>query len=177
MKMHFWAIVWGSFFVLLGISIILKAFGINFPFFRLAVACLIIFIGLKILLPGKFGGFVPPQQTGRETMFAESVIAGPDVKGEYSVVFGSSKIDLTGIELKDETVRVKVDAIFAGSEVKIDRKQPVKITAAAVFGGVNMPNGTAAAFGTSTYTSDSYKEGQPHIAIDANAVFGGIDIR
>ena len=175
--MHFWGIVWGSFFVLLGLSIILKAFGINFPFFRLAVACLIIFIGLKILLPGKFGGFVPPQQTGRETMFAESVISGADVKGDYNVVFGSNKMDLTGIELKDETVKIKLDTVFAGAEVKIDPKKPVRITATAVFGGVSMPNGAAAAFGTGTYTTESYKEGQPHIAIEVNAVFGGVEIR
>lgn len=176
--MHFWTAIWGSFFVLLGLSMILKSFGFNFPFFRLAVACLIIFIGLKILLPGKFGGFVPPQgQTGRETMFAESVIAGADVKGDYSVVFGSSKMDLTGIELKDETVKIKVDTIFAGSEIKIDTKKPVKITASAVFGGISMPNGAAAAFGTGVYNSDSYKEGQPHILIEVNAVFGGVEIR
>lgn len=175
--MHFWTAIWGSFFVLLGLSMILKAFGVNFPFFRLAVACLIIFIGLKILLPGKFGGFTPPQQTGRETMFAESVLSGPDVKGEYSVVFGSSKMDLTGIELKDETVKIKLDTVFAGSEIKIDTKKPVKITATAVFGGVSLPNGAAAAFGTGVYTSDTYKEGQPHIQIEVNAVFGGVEIR
>ena len=115
--------------------------------------------------------------TGRETMFAESRIDGAEISGEYSVIFGANKMDLTKVDVKDKTVKIKIDSVFGGSEVKIDTAKPVRIVASAVFGGVTLPNGNAAAFGTNTYQSASYKEGSPYILIEANAVFGGIDIK
>lgn len=178
--MSIWTLFVGSFIVLLGISIILKGFGINIPFFRFAFAALIIFIGVRILIPGKSGNYVNMginSTMGRETMFAESKIEGSDISGEYSVVFGANNMDLTKVELKDQTVRIKLDVIFGGAEVKIDTSKPVRIVASAVFGGVSLPNGNAAAFGTNIYQSQTYKEGSPHILIEANSVFGGIEIK
>lgn len=180
MRMNIWTLFVGAFFILLGTSIILKSFGINIPFFRFAFAALVIFIGVKILFPGKGGNFcgtVVGTATGRETIFGESKIEGNGISGDYSVVFGANKMDLTKIDVKEKTVTVKVDAVFGGSEVKVDTNMPLKITASAVFGGVTLPNGNAAAFGTNVYQSASYKEGSPHLHIEANAVFGGIEIK
>lgn len=180
MKMNIWTLFVGAFFVLLGTSIILKGFGINIPFFRFAFAALVIFIGVKIIFPGAGGSFcggVISSTTGKETMFAESKIGGTDVAGTYSVVFGANKMDLTKVEIKDKTVTVKIDVVFGGSEVKVDTNMPLKIVASAVFGGVTLPNGNAAAFGTNVYQSQSYKEGAPHLLIEANSVFGGIEIK
>ena len=179
MKMNLWTLFAGAFFVLMGTSIILKSFGINIPFFRFAFAALVIFIGIRILIPGKAGSCCSgiSSATGRETMFAESTIEGPEISGEYSVIFGANKMDLTKVELKDQTVKIKIDVVFGGAEVKLDTTKPVKIVASAVFGGVTLPNGNAAAFGTNIYQSQSYKEGSPHILIEANSVFGGIEIK
>lgn len=179
MKMNLWTLFVGAFFILLGTSIVLKAFGLNVPFFRIAFAALIIFIGIKILLPGKTGTWCGniTSTTGRETMFGESKIEGPEISGEYSVVFGANKMDLTKVELKNKTITIKIDVVFGGAEVKIDTVKPVRIVASAVFGGVTLPNGNAAAFGTNIYQSQSYKEGSPHILIEANSVFGGIEIK
>jgi hypothetical protein len=168
MKMNIWTLFVGAFFVLLGTSIILKAFGLNIPFFRFAFAALVIFIGVKILFPGQTGSFcggIAAGSTGRETMFSESKIEGNAVSGTYSVVFGSNKMDLSKVEIKDKTVTVKIDVVFGGSEVKVDTAMPLRIVASAVFGGVSLPNGNAAAFGTNTYQSQSYKEGEPHLLI------------
>ncbi len=177
--MNTWTLIVGAFLVLMGTSIILKGFGINIPFFRFAFAALVIFIGIRILFPGKSvtccGG--PIQTTGRETMFAESRLEGTDMAGEYSVIFGSSKMDLTKVEIKDKPVSIKLDVVFGGSEIKIDASKPVKISASAVFGGVSLPNGSAAAFGSSAYSTPSYKEGSPAIELEVNAVFGGVEIR
>lgn len=179
MKMHIWTLFVGLFFVLWGASMIMRAFGITFPLGKIAMAALFIFIGISILFPGKFtkgccGSF---SQSGRETMFSENNVSGKDVSGQYSTVFGSNKLDLTQIELKEEIVRIKVDVVFGGAEIKIDQAKPVKIIASSAFGGVSLPNGNAAAFGTNVYQTASYKEGEPHILIYANAVFGGIEIK
>jgi hypothetical protein len=179
MKMNIWTLFVGGFFIVLGADIILKSFGINIHFFRFAFAALVIFIGIRILIPGKGGmccGNVT-STTGRETMFAESRIDGSDIAGEYSVIFGANKMDLTKVEVKGQTVKIKIDVVFGGAEVKLDTAKPIRIVASAVFGGVTLPNGNAAAFGTNIYQSPSYKEGSPHILIEANSVFGGIEIK
>jgi len=174
--MPFWTILWGTLFILIGTAMILKAFGVNIPLFKIAFAFFFIFIGIKILIPGKWIG-CNQSSTGRDTLFAESIISGPDVSGKYSVVFGSNKIDLTGLEIKEEDVKINVDVVFGASEIRVDSKKPVKISSSAVFGAIEMPGGNASVFGTSSYTSDSYKEGEPHILIGANVVFGAIEIK
>jgi len=179
MKMNIWTLFAGCFIVLVGVSIILKGVGINIHFFRFAFAALIIFIGIRMIFPGRSWNNCGNVRsaTGRETMFAESNIRGADVSGEYSVVFGSNKMDLTKVEVKDQPVRVKLDVVFGGAEVKVDTTKPVRIVASAVFGGITLPNGNSAAFGTNIYQSPSYKEGSPHLLIEANSVFGGIEIK
>lgn len=179
--MHIWSIFWGCFFVLLGLSIILKGFGINFPFFKIAFGALVIFIGISIIFPGTFkkccGAMPSGVSSDREVIFGESSVGGTDVSGEYSAVFGSLKIDLTKVELKDKNVDVRINSVFAGAVVMIDASKPVKIKGTAAFGGVMLPNGNTAAFGESVYTSESFKEDKPYINIEASTVFGGIEIK
>jgi hypothetical protein len=40
-----------------------------------------------------------------------------------------------------------------------------------------LSNGNSAAFGSTTYQTDSYKDGAPALLIEVNAVFGGVEIR
>ncbi|PKL91995.1 MAG: hypothetical protein CVV21_04420 [Candidatus Goldiibacteriota bacterium HGW-Goldbacteria-1] len=175
MKMHVWSLFWGVFFILIGISIMLKAFGIILPLFRILFAAFVIFVGISILFPGVFKKCCGISQTGRETMFSESTIEGNNISGEYSTIFGASNIDLTKVE--PGGARIELNAVFGGVKVKIDKAKPYKIKGNAAFGGVMLPNGNTAAFGTTIYVTDSYKEGSPAIEVEANAVFGGIEIR
>jgi predicted membrane protein len=179
MKMHIWGIFWGVLFILIGLNIILRTFfNINVPFFRIAFALLVIFIGVKIMFPSNWSNTqwrtIADERT---TMFSEQVFSGEKVPSEHSVVFGSAKIDLTKIDVSKNTVKIKVDTVFGGTEIKIDPLKPVKITASAAFGGVQLPNGNAAAFGTSIYQSDSFKDGEPALLVEVSAVFGGVDIK
>ncbi len=175
MKMHLWSLFWGVFFILIGISVMLKAFGIILPLFRILFAVFIIFVGISIMFPGVFKKCCGISQTGRETMFSESNIEGNNISGEYSTIFGSSNIDLT--QITPGSPKIELNAIFGGVKVKIDRTKPCRIKGNAAFGGVMLPNGNTAAFGTTIYQTDSYKEGSPAIEVEANAVFGGIEIR
>ena len=180
--MHLWPLFWGCFFILIGINIILRTFfNINIPFFRVAFAVLVIFIGIAIMFPGVGEKFIQRGVNGvyideRTTMFGEATIEGDRVKGEHSVIFGSLNLDLTKVEIK-ENVRIKIDTVFGGTEIKIDPSKPVRISGSAAFGGIVLPNGNSAAFGSTIYQSDSYKEGSPAILLEANAVFGGIEIK
>ncbi|MFW6211007.1 MAG: MarC family protein [bacterium] len=78
MRMSVFTVFWGVFFILLGFTMILKAFGIDIPFFRIVMAVLLIFVGIKMLVPGSW----PGKSIGRTTMFAESEIKGSNIDGE-----------------------------------------------------------------------------------------------
>jgi predicted membrane protein len=175
--MHIWAMFWGCFFILIGLSVILKGFGINFPFFKIAFGVLVIFIGISIIFPGIAKKCCGSLVDERSVIFGEGVIEGADVSGEYNTVFGSIKVDLTKVELKDKNIVIKVNAVFGAADVKIDPSKPVRIKGSAVFGAVMLPNGNAAAFGESSYASDSFNGNKPHIYIEAASVFGGIEFR
>jgi predicted membrane protein len=177
MKMQVWAMFWGIFIILIGLSIVLKAFGINFPFFKFAFGALVIFIGISIIFPGTIKKCCGSIKTEREVIFGETVVEGSAVSGDYSAVFGSIKVDLTKVELKDKNIGIKINAVFAGAEVKVDPSMPIRIKGASAFGAVIMPNGNTAAFGESVYVTDSFKEDKPYVDIEASTVFGGIEIR
>jgi hypothetical protein len=178
MKMSLWTVLWGSFFILIGLNIFLKAFGVDLPIFRVLVALLIIWLGISILLPGKrvLGWCHINSHTGRETVFAESKLQGEELSGDYSVVFGSTEMDLTAVPLQEKTKDIHVNVVFGQSKIKIDKSRPLRVTGHAAFGGISTPGGGSTAFGTVNYATESYKEGEPHLALDVNAVFGNIEI-
>ncbi|MFC1504658.1 hypothetical protein ACFL6D_04505 [Spirochaetota bacterium] len=174
MKMGFLfsGVFWGVLVILIGLSIILKAvFNVNFPIVRMGIALIFIYLGLKILLGG-FG--VPMVKNG--VLFGEANIVLTTDNREYNVIFGKGNIDATQISIGDETVKMEINTIFGGSFMKLNPDIPVKLKVDAVFGGAKLPDGNTAAFGSYTYTSRSYREGEKHILINASVVFGGFEV-
>jgi predicted membrane protein len=53
---------------------------------------------------------------------------------------------------------------------------PVRIVADAVFSGAELPDGSTAVFGTSTYESESYTPDSTHLKIKLDVVFGGVEV-
>ncbi|HVC09439.1 MAG TPA: LiaF domain-containing protein [Elusimicrobiota bacterium] len=178
MKMNWFAVIAGTFLVLLGFGMILQVFGIHLPLVRTALALLIIYAGVRVLLPGSRGvcrGWTR-NGAGSAVFSSSSVEHSGSEPAEYNVAFGSQKIDLTKVDLSKGDVRVRVNAAFGSTEVKLDPATPVKIVFSCAFGGVKFPGGSAAVIGTNTYKSESYKEGLPALLIDADAAFGEIKI-
>lgn len=91
-------------------------------------------------------------------------------------MFGKAVIDLRGIERKEKITRVKINAVFGGAEVILDKNTPVRIKADVVFGGVQTPENVAGGFGSASYQSPDFDENKNCLFIDASSVFGGIEI-
>jgi hypothetical protein len=101
----------------------------------------------------------------------------PADKTEYNVVFGKSVYDFSGPDsILHETVRIKIKVVFGAAIIKINRDMPVRIRSEAVFGGSRMPDGNTVAFGSINYNTRSFSENSPHLYIDSEVVFGGIEI-
>ena len=91
-------------------------------------------------------------------------------------MFGKVVVDLRNVELKEKITRVRVNAVFGGAEVILDRNIPVRINAETVFGGVHLPEDVAGAFGSASYQSKNFDENKSYLLIEGSSAFGGIRI-
>ena len=175
MKMGFLTtgIFWGIIFLIFGATIILKAlFNINIPLFRLFIAFVFIWIGIRILI----GGPVFRSSRGG-VIFGEARIDASETKNykdELNTVFGKSIIDLTKNSISDETIKINV--IFGYSKIKVNKDLPLMIKLDSAVAGAKLPDGTETSFGNYVYKTKSYEEDKPYLKVKVDVVFGAVDI-
>jgi predicted membrane protein len=169
----FWAIV----FILIGLSLIVKiVFNIDFSIFRVLIAFFFIYLGIRLFIGKDF--FMFHNKEEGSVIFSQQTISGVEDRKEYNVIFGGGKIDLSNMSIPDsQDVHIKLNTIFGGTQVLLNPEIPTRIESQTVFGGTKMPDGSTAAFGSMQYISDSAKISKPRFFIDANTVFGGIQIK
>lgn len=166
---------WGAMLLVIGTALIIKVvFNIDFPIFKVLVGVFFIFLGLKVLFgrvliaEGKIGP--------NETIFNERVYEQTENGKEYSVIFGKGVYDFTNVDLSKGDHRVQINTVFGGSMIRISEDIPTRIEADAVFAGAELPGGNTAVFGTTSYTTDSYRSDSAALYIKTGVVFGGIQV-
>jgi hypothetical protein len=170
--------IFGTFFLLLGVSILLRAFfGWNIPLVRTACALLLIYLGVRMLVGGSWrshemsGGW-SVHESDRVIFDRGDFRFDKDARNHYSTIFGSSTIDLTQVPADAKDAAVHIETVFGETKVLIDPKIPITIRVSAAFGEARMPNGDMVAFGTQTYRTPDKAE--PQIRIRGNVVFGSL---
>jgi predicted membrane protein len=172
------SLIMGIFLILLGLSLVLKmVFHIDFPIFKIAFAGLFIYIGIKVIMGHSFQVF-GDNQDEEVVFFGEKKTERVDDGKQYSVIFGGGTYDLSNYTIPaGKDVHIKMNTIFGGSKLILNKNMPVKINSNSVFGGTIMPNGNSSAFGSLEYTSDSIiSDTTTHLIIESNTVFGGMKI-
>ncbi|MFW6017038.1 MAG: hypothetical protein ACOCRK_11420 [bacterium] len=172
LNIFFTSYFWGVLLIILGISALLKALNINIPLFRTFIALIFIYIGISLLLGHNFyinvdDNFTLFSENHYDLLTAEN--------REINVLFGSGIVDISNMELNDESVDIELNTIFASSELRLSRDNPIRIDASSVFASVTMPNGNSISFGEHQYNSGDH-EAQGVINLDLSAVFGSIDV-
>ncbi len=168
----FSGVFWGVVLVLFGLSIIVKVvFNIHFPFFRILVALIIMYFGLRVLMGGTC------IRTHRNTvLFNEANVTATDSKNDCNILFGKGTIDLTSAELAAKNSRVRVNTVFGSGTIRISPDVPTLIEVNSAFAGSRMPDGNSIAFGKYVYKNKLYGETGKNLKVDANVVFGSLDI-
>jgi hypothetical protein len=69
-----------------------------------------------------------------------------------------------------------VNVVFSQGHLILNDSLPIKVKMNTVFGSSSAPDKSANGFGETTFTTSAYKEGSPYILVDANTVFGKLDI-
>ncbi len=164
---------WGLILILLGVGIILNViFGVKIPMFRIILALLIIYLGIKLLVGTSF-----IKKNKNSVMFEEKYIVDPAGPYRYNVLFGSGKIDISQIDKIEKNTFVEVNVVFGSGELTIPEGMPYVLETSAAFGSANIPDGNNVAFGAHNYRSPDMDEKAPHLIIKASAVFGEFTLR
>ncbi len=168
---------WGIILIVIGLSLIVKiVFNVDFPIFKVLVAVVFIYLGIKILVGGSFR-FFGERKTDSDVVFGESHFSKAESGKEYNVVFSKGNFDFRDIILNPTgPTYIKINTVFGGSEVRIRKDMPVKISVDAAFSGAHLPNGNTAAFGSTIYSSDSLDTSKPYLDIKADIAFGGLQV-
>lgn len=169
-------VFWGLLLVLIGLLLVLRnLFGVSIPsIWNVVWPIILIYIGVNIAF--KRSDRLQASESGN-VVFDQENIRYEEGKSEYNAIFGQGRFDLTNLKTpKSGSRKIKVNTIFAKGTVKIKKDLPLRIKATAVFGEARLPDKNTVAFGDSTYTSKTYKKDSPHIAMEANCVFGSLDI-
>jgi len=170
------SLFWGLLLVILGLSLIFRiVFNIDFPLFKIFIAFVLIYFGVKML----FGSFNGPKFETKETevVFNEKQYANPESNRDYSVVFGKGVYDFRDFDLKGEKQRVKISTVFGATVIKISKTMPVRIKVESAFAGTDLPDGNSAVFGSTTYTSPGFDSEKPYLDLKLEVVFGGCEVR
>lgn len=172
--------IFGIFFVLLGLSLLLKAiFHIDIPVFRSVFALFLIYLGVHML----FGGFFRRSYTWNEKDAA--MFQTKDFKWDaeadqraYAVVFGSSTIDLTQLPEKENADPVTIHVAFGEAIVLLSKKNPFHLRVNAAFGEAITPDENMVAFGSLRYDNPEKKKSERSpLRIHGSVAFGSLKFR
>ncbi|MFY9177173.1 MAG: hypothetical protein WBI74_05400 [Caldicoprobacterales bacterium] len=159
---------WGILLIGIGILLILKyQFKLNISMPRIIIGVLFIAMGVSALM----GGFVVKNRS--DMFFSDGKVEIVDPEKEYNVVFGNMVIDLSTISIDELRDNIQINTIFGNTLIKVNPEISTVIKISSAFGSGNTPDGSTIVFGDHTYRTG---EGTPALVIEANVVFGKIDI-
>ena len=172
------SLFWGLILILIGISIIIKiVFNIDFSIFRVIIALIFIYFGIRLFI-GRDFSFYHNNNDEQLILFSKRNVDHVDEGKEYHVIFGEGRFDLRKFTVPDsEIVHFELNTIFGNSELLLNPDIPVEINSNTVFGGTRMPNTNASSFGEASYKNDTAKKSKAKIIIDTNTIFGGLEVR
>jgi len=167
---------WGILLVIIGLSIIIKVvFQIDIPVFRLIIAFLFIYIGVKVLT-GNFHRNNDNHQS--DVIFGNSKFSFKDqTPSEQNIVFGRSIIDLRQVDSTKLPAQMEINIVFGAAEIILPENVQIQIKVDAVFSGTTLPNNNTSAFGTTYYETPGFETGKPCLFLKINVVFSGATIR
>ena len=161
-------LVWGLFFILLGVAVIVKhTLHVDIPVLRFFFAFFLIYLGIQIIL----GGF-RKESCSPNVVFDQGRVEASGKDGQYNVVFGKGVIDLGKVDFKDKDLTLEANTIFGSSTVKLNPAVPTLVKANAAFGNARLPDSSTSAIGTTLYKNKAYREGKPCLTLQLNVVFG-----
>lgn len=134
----------------------------------------LIFIGFRIIFPGKFGDFNRMSNSTVEGDTFESTaifwgdsrrIKSDNLKsGKITAIFGGSEIDLRDAKVAKDGANIEIASIFGGVTVKVNENTLVKSEGLGIFGA---------------FEEKASKPAKPEgtLVVKGSAIFGGVEVK
>lgn len=160
--------VLGCLLILIGtITLINIIFHIHIPIFRIVIAALLVYFGIKML--------VGTSRTERYYYSSSCTTQGICTEKnviQYNVLFNKQVIDLTTTNTLAKNMLIEINTSFGESIVLLDTTKPIRIEGSAAFGSMELLDKTVISFGNHTYQTPTYESGAEPIHIKAKVAFG-----
>jgi predicted membrane protein len=166
---------WGVILIVLGASIILRLF-FDISVFRIIIAFVLIYIGIKMLIGRKIFSSAREEN---HVFFGERIYKTMPVNNsDYNTLFGKTTYDFRDIDtLNLSQTKIVFNTVFGDTEILLPKGINVQVRASAVFASAKLPNGNTIAFGNENYNTENFNAALPQLVIEANVVFGNIEIK
>ncbi|MGE3063456.1 MAG: hypothetical protein AB7T10_07485 [bacterium] len=161
---------WGVILISAGVLMVIKnLLHLNIPIFKLLLGIFFVYLGISMLA----GGFSHSEE--KEIIFSSGTMTVSGEQDDYNVIFGTGTVDFTSLTPCDTVRTYKVNVIFSSAEIIINPSIPVEIKSSAVFASAQLSDSKRVSFGSKDYATapDSLSK---TVIIEANAVFGSIDV-
>lgn len=164
--------------ILLGTLFLLNnLFGLNLSVFKILLAIGFVSLGVILLSGRRVSGFGDGSLDNAETVMfgtARSYARAGSQQQTFTTIFGERTILMERIDTAEKMLYV--NAYFAECTLLIPKDMPVTINGKAVFGEVNLPDGSEVNFGDRSFSN--LPEGNAKgVTIYANAVFAEVKCR
>lgn len=161
----------GLLLITAGIVLISKHyFDLNIPVVRTILALGFIYLGIIIL----WGGW--KVEDTNMIVFNKETLVIDDRNQEYNLIFSNGKIELPHRVNPQVSEQKKVNVIFSNGELRVSPELPVLINVDSVFARTQFPDGATVNFGSYTYRSKGYIEGENYLFIESSVVFGNLKV-
>jgi predicted membrane protein len=166
---------WSGLLIVAGLLMIIKhSFNLRFSTPRILFGLVIIYIGCFVLFNGS--SWIGNVRGGANLVFGNGHIPVRTLEDEYNIIFSNGSIDMTDMDKVPFGREVKVNVIFGNGTLRINPDIPIVIKMSAVFGSVQAPDRSSSGFGENIYRTPAAQAEGDYLEIEANAVFGRLDI-
>ncbi|MCF8304565.1 MAG: cell wall-active antibiotics response protein [Bacteroidales bacterium] len=163
---------WGLLLIVLGLLFFADSywyFDINV--FKVFVGIALVILGIWIMNSFKGSGYHKGESES-STIFSDADMQYVPGQQKYSVVFGSSTLDLSGINPQTDKM-VELSCVFGEFHIKLNPETNFEIVSNAAFGSIRMPNHTKSpGVGSSSFNSPALDRSKAFTTIKIDVVFG-----
>lgn len=163
---------WGLLLILLGVLFFANDYlEVNVNIFRVFAGISLVIIGIWLVNTFRGVGY---QQTEREstTLFSEADMHYIPGQQKYSVVFGSSHVDLTKLDSTKDKL-IELSCVFGELFVKLNPDSNFEIVSNAAFASIKMPDfRKTPGMGSSSFNSPALDRSKAFTTLKIDAVFG-----
>lgn len=157
----------GLIIMLAGVSALFE-----FPFFKILFACLLIYIGYRIITGAGRDWSYPRQTESKDDDLKQvfifsginkKILSSNFEKAEVVAVFGGGEVDLSGVKTDKKTIPMDFVAIFGGLKIILPKDWNVRSEGVGIVGGF-------------TNKTTGVESGKVTAHVKGVAIFGGVEI-